>query len=276
MFQTRSHFSPTWFFFSSQGTQRLCLTRTCTSCQHSPAVPQLCNISVLSMHNLSISPRTRSGCTSCQMFPSMLPPGCWQWTVPLFTRLCSSLGLGEMKLNPTAHPPAPLPVVPVHTECSLLIRGTAPALPHRSCSGIRLHGRSTPTPLDQTEIGKHREDLCCLSNHSEHAHGHGGCAKQQAHPESMLWMGWLVRTRLKTTCLIQGLKSAQLNSHPHTKEQKPREATSAPSKEPASLHPWGFLLGACSWGHEGPFISGGFCSCLVQHPELPAIFSALI
>lgn len=45
-------------------------------------------------------------------------------------------------------------------------------------------------------------------------------------------------------------------------------------KQPASLHPWDFLFGTCWWGCEGSFINGGVCSCLVQYPELPAIFSA--
>lgn len=168
---------------------------------------------------------------------------------PLFHQtLQHSLGLGETKLNPTAQAPA------AHQGCLCTQTGHSPALPHTSCSGVR-HGHTTPPPLDQTGIGKHREDLCCLSNHSEHAHGHGRCAKQQHSPEPVLCMGW-VRTRLKTTCLTQGLKSAQLNSHPHSKEQKPREANSAPSKEPASLHPWDFLLGASSWDHEDSFIRG--------------------
>lgn len=186
---------------------------------------------------------------------------------------------GETKRNPTLHPPVPLTLMSVHTGCSQLNRGTASALPHRSCAGTGLHGPSTPIPLGQTGIGRHREggQICAALATTASVHMDTGDVPNNRHsPEPVLCTGWVVRTRLKATCLIQGLKSAQLNSHLHTKEQKPREATSAPSKEPASLHPWHFLLGACSWGREGSFISGRFCSCLVQHPELPAIFSALI
>lgn len=92
-----------------------------------------------------------------RVFPSMLHPRCCQGTVPLSHQtLQHSLRTGETK-NPTLYPPVALPLTSVHTDCSLLIRGTASALPHKSCSGLGLHGPSTATPLDQTEIGKHRE-----------------------------------------------------------------------------------------------------------------------
>lgn len=190
----------------------------------------------------------------------------------------TSLGSGETKLNPTLHPAVALPLMSVHTDCSHLACGTASALPCRSCSGIGLHGHSTPTPLDQTGIGKHREggQVCAALATTPSMHMNMGDVPNRHTPEPELCTGWGVRTRLKTTCLIQGVKPAQFNSHPHAEEQKSREAISAPSKDPASLQPWDSLLGACSWGCEGSFITGGFCSCLVQHLVLPVIFSALI
>lgn len=72
---------------------------------------------------------------------------------------------------------------------------------------------------DRDWKAQRRGQICAALATTLSMHMNRGDVPNNRHsPEPVLCTGWVVRTRLKTTCLIQGSKPAQLNSHPHTKE----------------------------------------------------------
>lgn len=108
MFQTRSHFLPTWFFFSSRQTQRFCPLDQKSPISHcqSPAVTWFwLHLCAAHARAERLSARGGQDASPGRGVPAALRPGGRQWTVPLFHRtLQHGLGRGELNQNPhSAH-----------------------------------------------------------------------------------------------------------------------------------------------------------------------------